>query len=147
MLLVYKVYMWTAACDSVFPAGDDYDIPPFVSFDGFMEVCVNVYIVDDGDNTEDVETIEIQLENSSSSNARIVPGSSIRMISILCTENAVRLTGGVDSEQGRVEICYQGAWGSVCTAGWDQPDAQVVCRQLGLMGRKLLNVYKSTGIL
>ena len=139
--------MWTAACDSVFPAGDDYDIPPFVSFDGIMEECLNVYIVDDGDNTEDVEIIEIQLENPSSPNARIVPGSSIRTISILCTENAVRLTGGVDSEQGRVEICYQGAWGSVCTAGWDQPDAQVVCRQLGLMGRKLLNVYKSTGIL
>ena len=46
----------------------------------------------------------------------------------------VRLVGGNSVSEGRVEMCYNGVWGSVCNYGWNNIDAAVVCRQLGFQG-------------
>ena len=44
----------------------------------------------------------------------------------------IRLVGGPHNWEGRVEIFWNGIWGTISDADWGMSEAQVVCKQLQL---------------
>ena len=50
---------------------------------------------------------------------------------VKCGDGNVKIAGSSTLGLGRVEICVNGTWGTICTDYWDNSDASVVCKQLG----------------
>ena len=63
----------------------------------------------------------------------------------MCSNGDVRLVNDtvLDSDAGRVEVCVNGVWGSICDTGFTVNDAKVVCSSLGLSNTCELNHNES----
>ena len=48
-----------------------------------------------------------------------------------CNDGDLRLVNGSTPLEGRLEICKNNTYGTICDDQWDVLDAQVACRQLG----------------
>ena len=70
-------------------------------------------------------------------------GQQCTTIAAPCRTDQVRLVGGNIPNEGRVEICMNNVWGTVCDDGWSSTDVTVVCRQLGYstQGQKLVQIF------
>lgn len=47
-----------------------------------------------------------------------------------CDDGDVRLVNGNNSLEGRLEVCFNRVWGTVCDERFDSDDARVICNQL-----------------
>ena len=67
-------------------------------------------------------------------------------MNIACTQGAIRLVGGANEMEGRVEVCNNNMWGTICDYGWDINDARVACWQSGFSSsaNRKLNYYSYT---
>ena len=57
---------------------------------------------------------------------------SVRCSDSVCTNGDVRLADGDSQYAGRLEICLNGIWGSVCDDLFSNNGAQVACKSLNL---------------
>lgn len=48
-----------------------------------------------------------------------------------CEDGEIQLVGGERDNEGRVEICFNNQFGTICDDQWGSADAMVICRQLG----------------
>ena len=54
------------------------------------------------------------------------------MLLLLFSVKRIRLAGSSRPREGRLEVYYNGQWGTVCDDYFDSRDATVACVQLGL---------------
>ena len=47
-----------------------------------------------------------------------------------CSEGDVQLVDGRNEYEGRVEVCHDREWKTICDRMWREEEAKVVCRQL-----------------
>ena len=71
---------------------------------------------------------------SKSNNEYGLNSSFLLMFNI--SDGDLRLRDGDNDNEGRIEVFYDGLWGTICDRGWNEEDAIVACRQLGLEAEK-----------
>ena len=66
---------------------------------------------------------------------------------MFCQNGDIRLVNGTSRYEGRVELCYDEIWGTICDGLWSANDANVACRQLGFADNGMIKQAVSTNVL
>ena len=61
----------------------------------------------------------------------LIKKTDITVQSSTCQTGSIRLVDGTSESSGRLEVCVNNLWGTVCSQSWGSSDTKVACRQLG----------------
>ena len=59
----------------------------------------------------------------------------------MCYDGDVRLVGGKHSAVGRVEVCKDNTWGTICDLGWNDLDARAACMSAGFYWGMYIHIH------
>ena len=57
-----------------------------------------------------------------------------KLPALACMDYDIVLFGGTTDSEGQIGVCINNTYATICDDFWDERDAQVVCRQIGLDG-------------
>ena len=60
---------------------------------------------------------------------------------VQCKHGDVQLAGTEAMSFGRVEVCINGLWSTICDHHWTVTEASVICSQLGFYKQGLIKVF------
>ena len=63
-----------------------------------------------------------------------------------CKDRDLRVVDGENVRQGRVEICYNQAWGTICDRVYGDVAAGILCQELGFRRKRNYNIYSNLDI-
>ncbi|XP_072024719.1 scavenger receptor cysteine-rich domain-containing protein DMBT1-like [Amphiura filiformis] len=135
-LEIHHSGQWGTVCDDGWSMDNSNVVCRQLGFLGALNQVTSVNQYGEGigpiflDNVVCVGT-ESTLEACASSGWGIHDCLHSEDVAIACSNAGIRLVGGLNEFEGRVEVLYNGIWGSVCDDGWDLNEASVACRQLG----------------
>ena len=69
------------------------------------------------------------------------PKEYIELFTPACNDGDLRLVDGNTTREGRVEICFDNVYGTVCDDQWGPLDAAVACRQLGFSDAGMFSYF------
>ena len=106
----------------------EFTAPPYIP-DGSNDYTVRIYNrqdpngIDDDDNATGCNGSALDVRIAVSQAPQILPGEF--------EDGDARLVNGATPNEGRLEMYYDGQWGTFCDDYWTDDDADVACRQLG----------------
>ncbi|XP_071490808.1 neurotrypsin-like [Diadema antillarum] len=129
---------WGTVCDDDWDMNDANVVCRNLGFEGALEALSDAYF-GEGEGSIFLDNVDCSGNESSIIDCEH-PGIEdhnclhFEDAGVRCTPNEVRLVGGESIREGRVEILYDGEWGTVCDDDWDIDNANVVCQSLGFEG-------------